>query len=56
VALNTWLGRAVGAWACGDEAPPFAELPHRRIPLGRLRSAWLPVVGELTRLRDRLAR
>jgi glycine/D-amino acid oxidase-like deaminating enzyme len=56
VALNTWLGRAVGAWACGDQAPPFAELSHRPIPLGRLRRAWLPVVGELTRARDRLGR
>jgi len=55
VALNTWLGRAVGAWACGDEPPPFAELTHRAIPLSGLRRAWLPVVGEVVRLRDRFA-
>jgi len=56
VALNTWLGRAVGAWACGDEPPAFAELPHPRIPLSGLRRAWLPLVGEVTRVRDRLVR
>ena len=37
----------------GEELPPFAELPHRSIPLRSLRSMWLPVVGKWFELQDR---
>ncbi|MCB0958527.1 MAG: FAD-binding oxidoreductase [Acidimicrobiales bacterium] len=53
VALNTWLGARVGAWVAGDDAPPFTELRAPRIPLWSLRRAYLPVVGQWYRWRDR---
>jgi glycine/D-amino acid oxidase-like deaminating enzyme len=56
VALNTWMGRAVGAWACGDPAPAFAELDHPAIPLRALRRLWLPLVGRYVKMQDRRGR
>ncbi len=53
VALNTWLGRATARWALGGEPPPFAALKQPSIPLWRLRGAYLPVVGQWYRIRDR---
>jgi len=53
VALNTWMGAQVAGMALGDPAPPFAELPRPSIPLWRARKAYLPVVGQWYRLRDR---
>ncbi|HMQ28960.1 MAG TPA: FAD-binding oxidoreductase, partial [Acidimicrobiales bacterium] len=53
VALNTWLGTAVGRWLLGGPPPPFAALPRPSIPLWRLRGAYLPLVGQWYRFRDR---
>jgi|RhiMethySRZTD1v2_1073278.scaffolds.fasta_scaffold01211_26 gamma-glutamylputrescine oxidase len=54
VALNTWLGMRIGRHLVGDgPAPAFAELPHRPIPLHRLRWAYLPAVGLWFRWQDR---
>ncbi|HKY67377.1 MAG TPA: FAD-binding oxidoreductase [Acidimicrobiales bacterium] len=54
VALNTWLGMRVGRHLVGDgPAPGFAQLPHRPIPLHRLRRAYLPAVGLWFRWQDR---
>jgi glycine/D-amino acid oxidase-like deaminating enzyme len=53
VALNTWLGHEMAGAICGDPLPPFAELPHRPIPLHALRRAWLPVVSTWFRFQDR---
>lgn len=53
VALNTWLGHRMAAAICGEPLPPFAELPHRPVPLHRLRAAWLPAASLWFRLQDR---
>jgi glycine/D-amino acid oxidase-like deaminating enzyme len=53
VALNTWMGQAMAGAMCGDELPPFAELPHPVVPLHRWRRMYLPAVGAWYRLRDR---
>lgn len=53
VALNTWLGTAVGRWLLGGPPPPFGALPRPSIPLWRLRGAYLPLVGQWYRFRDR---
>ncbi|MFZ6004653.1 MAG: FAD-binding oxidoreductase [Actinomycetota bacterium] len=53
VATNTWMGQRMGAAICGDPLPPFAELPHRPIPLHGLRRAWLPAVSAWFRFKDR---
>lgn len=45
VALNTWMGHRMARAMLGDALPPFAELPHRPIPLRAVRRAWLPLVG-----------
>jgi len=37
----------------GEPLPPFAELPHRAVPLHRLRSLWLPLLSAWFRLQDR---
>jgi len=55
VALNTWLGHRMAAAIEGEPLPPFAELPHRPIPLHALRRAWLPVVSAWFRFQDRRA-
>jgi glycine/D-amino acid oxidase-like deaminating enzyme len=55
VATNTWLGHQMAAAICGAPLPPFAELPHRPIPLHGLRRAWLPAVSTWYRLQDRCA-
>ncbi|MCB1003006.1 MAG: FAD-binding oxidoreductase [Acidimicrobiales bacterium] len=53
VALNTWMGAQVAAMAAGDAGPAFAELKGPSIPLRGLRSAYLPLVGQWYRWRDR---
>ena len=53
VALNTWMGHRMAGAICGDPLPPFAELPHRTIPLHALRAAWLPVLSAWFRHQDR---
>lgn len=53
VALNTWMGHRMAGALCGEELPPFAELPHRPIPLHALRRAWLPAVSAWFRYQDR---
>ncbi len=54
VALNTWMGAQLGRHLVGEGPPPsFAELPHRAIPLHRLRRAYLPAVGLWFRWQDR---
>jgi glycine/D-amino acid oxidase-like deaminating enzyme len=53
VALNTWMGHRVAGAVCGGPVPPFAELPHRPIPLHALRRAWLPAVSAWYRFQDR---
>lgn len=45
VALSTWMGHRMAEALCGGDLPPFAELPHRPIPLHVARRAWLPLVG-----------
>jgi glycine/D-amino acid oxidase-like deaminating enzyme len=52
VALNTWLGHRLAATVDGEPPPPFAELRTPRIPLWRLRRAYLPAVGLWFRVRD----
>jgi glycine/D-amino acid oxidase-like deaminating enzyme len=52
VALNTWLGHRMAAAICGEALPPFAELPHRRVPLHALRGGWLPVASLWFRWQD----
>jgi glycine/D-amino acid oxidase-like deaminating enzyme len=54
VALNTWMGGRLAQALCGDaDLPSFSRLRHRPIPLWRLRSAYLPLVGTWYRWRDR---
>lgn len=53
VALNTGLGHAMAGAICGDDLPPFAELPAPTVPLHRWRRAWLPVVSTGLRIQDR---
>lgn len=53
VATNTWLGHRMGAAIAGDPLPPFAELPHRPIPLHGLRRVWLPAVSAWYQHQDR---
>jgi glycine/D-amino acid oxidase-like deaminating enzyme len=53
VALATWFGFRAAAWLCGEEpAPPFAEIPFRRVPFHAFRAAWLPAIGAWFRLCD----
>lgn len=57
IALATWFGARMAAWLAGEsDAPVFAQLPFRRIPLHALRNLWLPPVGVWFRLLDRLGR
>jgi hypothetical protein len=37
----------------GEPLPPFAELPHPKVPLHRARALYLPAVGAWYALRDR---
>jgi glycine/D-amino acid oxidase-like deaminating enzyme len=54
VALNTWMGARLGRHLVGDgPPPPYAELPHRPIPLHRARRLYLPVVGLWFHYQDR---
>ena len=56
VALHTWLGHRMASAICGGPLPPFAELPHRPIPLHALRRAWLPAVSAWFRFQDQRSR
>lgn len=57
VALATWFGVRMAAWMSGEEdAPVFSRLRFAPIPLSPFRSAYLPLVGQWFRLRDRLGR
>src|SRR5207244_6282797 len=53
VAASTHLGRCAASWLCGDEPPPFANLPFPSIPLAFARPAWLPVAGLWFKWQDR---
>ncbi|MDP9340558.1 MAG: FAD-binding oxidoreductase [Actinomycetota bacterium] len=53
VAASAYLGRRAAAWLCGDDPPPFADLPFPPIPLARLQPAWLPVAGLWFKWQDR---
>ena len=56
VALMTSLGTAVGGWLSGDPAPALARLPFPLVPAPYEGRPWfLPFVGEVFRLQDRLA-
>jgi glycine/D-amino acid oxidase-like deaminating enzyme len=55
VALNTFLGHSMAGALCGEALPPFASLPHRRIPAHAWRQLWLPVVSGWFRAQDRRA-
>jgi glycine/D-amino acid oxidase-like deaminating enzyme len=57
VALATWFGMRMAAWMSGEEdAPVFSQLRFPPIPLYPLRGAYLPLVGQWFRLRDRFGR
>jgi glycine/D-amino acid oxidase-like deaminating enzyme len=56
VALMTDLGTRVGAWLAGGEEPALARLRFPLVPAPYEGRPWfLPIVGELFRLQDRLA-
>ena len=56
VALMTYLGTRVGEWLAGGEAPALAKLRFPLVPAPYEGRPWfLPFVGELYRLQDRLA-
>ena len=56
VALSAWLGRRMGEWLGGGEAPALARLRFPIVPAPYEGRPWfLPVVGEWFRLQDRLA-
>lgn len=54
VALMPWLGRRL-ALAMLDLGPKPAlwQIPHKVIPLSRLRRQWTPIVGSWFRMQDR---
>jgi len=57
VALMTWLGIAIGEWLSGGPEPALARLPFPLVPAPYEGRPWfLPVVGEVFRLQDALAR
>ncbi|MGH9024974.1 MAG: NAD(P)/FAD-dependent oxidoreductase [Acidimicrobiia bacterium] len=57
VALATWFGMRMAGWLSGEEDPPvFSRLRFPPIPLYSFRSAYLPLVGQWFRTRDRLGR
>jgi hypothetical protein len=44
-------------WMCGEEdAPVFSRIKFPTVPLHALRAAYLPLVGQWYRARDRLGR
>jgi glycine/D-amino acid oxidase-like deaminating enzyme len=56
VALMTDLGTRVGAWLAGGEEPALARLRFPLVPAPYEGRPWfLPIVGEVFRLQDRLA-
>lgn len=54
VALAPWLGTSAARWMLGGERPPFARIPFPAVPLYRGRPWFLPLVGPLLALQDRL--
>jgi len=53
VAASTYLGCRAGAWLCGDDPPPFTDLPFPAVPLARAQPAWLPLAGMWFKWQDR---
>ena len=54
VALMPWLGEQLAAAMSGEgPLPPFAEVPHRPVPLWSLRRATLPLAGVWFAAQDR---
>ena len=56
VAASTYYGLAAGAWLCGREPPPFANLRFPPIALSWAQPAWLPVAGLWLKWQDRCRR
>lgn len=54
VALASYLGRCLGAWAAGGSAPPFAKMPFPVLPGGGSAERLLPIAGLYYQLRDRI--
>ena len=54
VALASYLGKCIGAWAAGGTAPPFARIPFPLVPGGGSAERLLPIAGLYYQLRDRL--
>ncbi|MBI2763071.1 MAG: FAD-binding oxidoreductase [Chloroflexi bacterium] len=56
VLMSTYLGTRAAEWLGGGEPPALAQLPFRLIPAPYEGRPWfLPIVGELFRLQDRVA-
>ena len=53
VALNSWLGVRAADVVEGGDAPSYAEIPFRAVPLHAARSAYLPIVGQWFAWEDR---
>ena len=57
VALATWFGKRMAEWMCGEEdAPVFSRIKFPAVPFHALRAAYLPLVGQWFRARDRMGR
>jgi glycine/D-amino acid oxidase-like deaminating enzyme len=54
VALASYLGRCIGAWAAGGAPPPFAGMPFPPVPGGGSAERLLPIAGLYYQLRDRI--
>jgi glycine/D-amino acid oxidase-like deaminating enzyme len=54
VALASYLGRCVAAWAAMGDAPPFAEPRFPALPAGAASERLLPIAGLYYSLRDRI--
>jgi glycine/D-amino acid oxidase-like deaminating enzyme len=54
VALASYLGRCIGAWAAGGAPPPFARMPFPVVPGGGSAERLLPIAGLYYQLRDRI--
>ena len=54
VALGSYLGLCVAAWAVGGNPPPFAEPRFPVLPAGAASERLLPVAGLYYSLRDRI--
>jgi glycine/D-amino acid oxidase-like deaminating enzyme len=54
--MSTYLGTRAAEWLGGGEPPALSKLPFRIVPAPYEGRPWfLPVIGELFRLQDRLA-